>query len=114
MKQTEKQILLDVVTRLATSTVTTWTTGNLDSWANHAKRMHTTIDSVVPIIKTIANAPEEEVKDAFVYSDFKRNEEIFKKNFVKSMKNKDFKAFERDFPTLLDVIRTSMEEISKK
>jgi hypothetical protein len=113
MLKTEKQILLDVVSSLHSSTFTTWSTGTLDDWIIYAKKMRITIDSVVPIIRTIANYPDE-TNSEFVYSDFKRNDEIFKKNFNKLMKNKDFNAFERDFPTLLDVIRTSMEEISKK
>jgi hypothetical protein len=42
------------------------------------------------------------------------NLEIFKKNFGKGMINNDFKAFKRAFPTLLNVIITSMVEVSSE
>ena len=51
---TNKQLLLDIATRLTDSTKTSWDRGDLEQWANHAKSMKTTIISVVPILKTIS------------------------------------------------------------
>lgn len=41
--------------------------------------------------------------------------EIFEKHFVSKMKNKDFKQFKRDYPTLYgDVILPALAEMSMK
>ena len=51
---TNKQLLLDIATRLTDSTKTSWDRGDLEQWANHGKSMKTTILSVVPILKTLS------------------------------------------------------------
>ena len=54
--ETNKQILLDIAKRLDESMSTNWSSGDVSQWADHAKRMKTTIASITPILKTIANS----------------------------------------------------------
>lgn len=37
-------------------------------------------------------------------------DEVFKRNFIKYMKDKDFDKFKKDFPTLNGVIKLSMDD----
>lgn len=58
--KTTKQILLDIANRLDESVSTSWSSGDLSQWVDHAKRMKSSIASVTPILKTIANGKEVE------------------------------------------------------
>lgn len=54
---TNNQILHDIATRLEQSTKTNWERGDVEQWANHGRTMKSTINTVIPILKTLAKTP---------------------------------------------------------
>ena len=62
MDNTQKQILKDISNRLDSSTKTPWSTGDFELWTKYANRMKTTIETVSPILITIANGVAEQPK----------------------------------------------------
>lgn len=61
MEKTEKQILKDIVNRLDEVSYVNLYPGNFDQWANWARKMKETIQSVTPIINTIAESIDDEL-----------------------------------------------------
>ena len=67
---TEKEILKNVSNELEASTKTSWSSGGIEEYSSWARKMRTTIQTVVPILRTIANAedkPKEEPVRNFIY-----------------------------------------------
>ena len=59
MEKTEKQILKDIVNRLDEVSNVNLYPGNFDQWTSWAMKMKVTIQSVTPIINTIAEGIDE-------------------------------------------------------
>ena len=67
---TEKEILKNVSNQLEASTKTSWTSADFDAWVTFGKRMRNVIETVVPILRTIANSkdePKQEPVRNFIY-----------------------------------------------
>lgn len=61
MEKTEKLILKDIVNRLDEVSNVNLYPGNFDQWTNWARKMKETIQSVTPIINTIAESIDDEL-----------------------------------------------------
>ena len=55
--ETTNKLLNDIATRLDESTQKNWDRGDVDDWAKFGRKMWNTIDSVTPILKTLATTP---------------------------------------------------------
>jgi hypothetical protein len=65
MDTIEKKVLKSICANLRGSAATNWKTGDLEMWAEHAKRMKITInDSVSLIEKLIEDDDEEDKKES--------------------------------------------------
>ena len=55
--ETTNKLLNDIATRLDESTQKNWDRGDVDDWAKFGRKMWNTIDSITPILKTLATTP---------------------------------------------------------
>jgi phage-related protein len=60
MGNIQKEIILESCRKLSESTRRNWSGAGFDEWAEYAKKMKNTIETVVPILSSIANSDEKE------------------------------------------------------
>jgi hypothetical protein len=61
MTETEKVILSKISKSLKNSAISTWTSGDLDQWADYAKEMKNTIKNSTDIIDGLLSFPPESI-----------------------------------------------------
>lgn len=80
MEKTNTEILNNIATQLEQSTNTGWTSGYLDDWADHAKKMKQMIKTTVPLLKIVTENLSKKEVTAALHPNDKEVDEWIKDN----------------------------------